>query len=162
MRVSAPVPKSKPVAQTTTSSSRNPALVSIPFAVIRKIGRNGSEITFPGAISPGIPAAYGWLRASHRKLDPTRSTPYRPYHTHDELLKLDPGAVVPLEIEIWPTSIVFEPGDRLVLEVAAEDDPRMAPFLHDHALDRVRRGTFTLYSGGAHDSQLLMPLIPQR
>ncbi|HYB13318.1 MAG TPA: CocE/NonD family hydrolase [Myxococcota bacterium] len=132
------------------------------FAVIRKIGRNGSEITFPGAISPGIPAAYGWLRASHRKLDPTRSTPYRPYHTHDELLKLDPGAVVPLEIEIWPTSIVFEPGDRLVLEVAAEDDPRMAPFLHDHALDRVRRGTFTLYSGGAHDSQLLMPLIPQR
>jgi len=132
------------------------------FAIIHKIGRDGGEVTFPGALSPGIPAACGWLRASHRKLDPARSTFYRPYHTHDELQKLEPGAIVPVEIEIWPTSIVFEPGDRLILEVASQDDPRIVPFVHDHASDRVRRGAFSLHTGGTHDAQLLMPLIPPR
>ena len=38
MRVSAPVPKSKPVAHTTMSSSRTPSAVSIPLSVMRTIG----------------------------------------------------------------------------------------------------------------------------
>ena len=42
---------------------------------------------------------------------------------HDELQKLQPGEIVPVEIEIWPTSVVFERGERLVLEVGAKDDP---------------------------------------
>jgi uncharacterized protein len=57
---------------------------------------------------------------------------------------------------------VFEPGERLVLEVASEDDPRIEPFLHTHPGDRVRRGTVTIHTGGGHDSHLLLPLIPPR
>ncbi len=38
MRVSAPVPKSKPVAHTTMSNWRSPSAVSIPLAVMRTIG----------------------------------------------------------------------------------------------------------------------------
>jgi hypothetical protein len=57
---------------------------------------------------------------------------------------------------------VFEPGESLVLEVAAEDDPLIAPFLHDHPVDRVRRGTTTIHGGGPHDSHLLLPQIPAR
>ncbi len=38
MRVSAPVPKSKPVAQTTMSNGRSPSAVSIPVSVTRTIG----------------------------------------------------------------------------------------------------------------------------
>ena len=68
------------------------------FAIVRKIGRDGREVLFPGSIGAGVPATCGWLRASHRKLDPAKSTPYRPYHTHDELQKLKPGAIVPVEI----------------------------------------------------------------
>jgi predicted acyl esterase len=117
---------------------------------------------FPGQSQPAIPAACGWLRASHRKLDPARSTPYRPYHSHDELQKLEPGAIVPVDIEIWPTSVVFEPGEHLVLEVASEDDPRMEPFLHNDPIDRKRRGITTIHAGGGYDSYLLMPLIPPR
>lgn len=132
------------------------------FAIVRKIGADGREVTFPGQSSPAIPAAYGWLRASHRKLDPERSLPYRPYHTHDELRKLAPGEIVPLEIEIWPTSAVFEPGERLVLEIASEDDPHIEPFVHTHPGDRIRRGTVAIHTGGGHDSHLLMPLIPPR
>jgi predicted acyl esterase len=69
---------------------------------------------------------------------------------------------VSLEIEIWPTSVVFEPGERLVLEVASEDDPRIEPFLHTHPSDRVRRGTITIHTRGGQDSHQLSPLILPR
>jgi predicted acyl esterase len=132
------------------------------FVIVRKLDPDGNEVTFPGQSSPAIAAAYGWLRASHRKLDPERSTPYRPYHSHDELQKLEPGEIVPVEIEIWPTSVVLEAGDRLVLEVASRDDPQIEPFLHNHPVDRVRTGTHTIHCGGDYDSHLLLPVIPPR
>jgi predicted acyl esterase len=132
------------------------------FVVVRKIGPDGGEVTFPGQSSPAIAAAYGWLRVSHRKLDPERSTPYRPYHTHDELQKLEPGEIVCVEVEVWPTSVAFEPGDRLVLEVASRDDPQIEPFLHNHPVDRIQTGEVSILCGGEYDSHLLLPVIPPR
>jgi predicted acyl esterase len=131
------------------------------FVILRRIGPDGREVTFPGQNQPAIAAAYGWLRVSHRKLDPDRSTPYRPYHTHDELQKVKPGEIVAAEIEIWPTSVVFERGDRLMLEVASRDDPQIEPFLHNHPVDRIQEGRTTIHSGGSHDSHLLLPVIPR-
>ncbi len=46
--------------------------------------RTSREVTFKGALDPHTPIAQGWLRASHRNLDPKKSRRYRPYHTHDE------------------------------------------------------------------------------
>lgn len=132
------------------------------FAIVRKLDRDGREVTFQGSIDPGVPVACGWQRLSHRKLDPARSKPWRPFHPHDELQKIAPGEIVPVEVEIWPTSIVFERGERLVLEVAAHDEPRIAPFLHDDPRDRVFAKTITLHTGGRFDSRLLLPLIPPR
>jgi predicted acyl esterase len=129
------------------------------FVMVRRIDAGGREIMFPGQSSPAIPAAYGWLRASHRKLDTTRSLPYRPYHSHDELQKVTPGEIIPLEIEVWPTSVVFEPGERLLLEIASEDDPHIEPFVHTHPGDRIRKGTTSIHTGGGCDSFLLLPLI---
>jgi predicted acyl esterase len=133
------------------------------FAIVRKLGRDGREVTFPGPMPGGsqIAVAYGWLRSSHRKLDASRSTPWRPFHTHDEIQKLEPGAIVPLEVEIWPTSIVVERGERLVLEVGAKDDP-LSFFQHDDPRDRARTGTNTIHTGGTFDSHLLLPIIPAR
>jgi predicted acyl esterase len=132
------------------------------FAILRKLDPDGNEVTFQGSINPGIPVACGWLRVSHRKLDPDRSTPYRPFHTHDEIQKLKPGEIVPVEIEIWPTSVVCEPGERLVLEVAAHDEPRTTPFLHDDPRDRVHAHEITLHTGGRYDAHLRLPVIPVR
>jgi predicted acyl esterase len=67
------------------------------------------EVVFQGALDPHA-IARGWLRASHRKLDQKLSTPYRPYHTHDEKQPLTPGQVVDLDIEIRPTCIVVVTG----------------------------------------------------
>jgi len=97
-----------------------------------------------------------------RKLDPDRSTPYRPFYSHDEIQKVKPGEIVPVEIEIWPTSVVCEPGERLLLEVAAHDEPRTTPFLHDDPRDRVYARKITLHTGGRYDSHLLLPVIPER
>jgi predicted acyl esterase len=130
------------------------------IVVIRKIDTEGNEVRFPAQSGASIPAAIGWLRASHRKLDPEKSTPYRPYHTHDELQKLTPHQVVPLAIEIWPTSVVFEPGDKMVLDISSRDDPGVEPFLHNHPVDRIQGGQVTVHTGGQYDSHLLMPMIP--
>ncbi|KAM5363428.1 hypothetical protein ACJZ2D_011995 [Fusarium nematophilum] len=48
------------------------------------------------------PFASGLLRASHRKTDPNRSLPWRPWHTHreEDLADLKGGEVVELDVEI--------------------------------------------------------------
>ena len=61
----------------------------------------------------------GWLKASHRKLDPQRSTASMPYHTHDVEQYLSPGEPVDLAIDVWPTSMVFALGSRLKLRIVA-------------------------------------------
>jgi len=132
------------------------------FAILYHMDENGKDITYMGSIGQDIAAAYGWLRVSHRKLDPDKSTPYRPFYSHDERQKIKPGEIVPVEIEIWPTSIVFQKGHRLVLEVASKDDPKIFPFTHTDPADRIQSGTVTIYTGDKYDSHLLLPVIPKR
>jgi len=123
----------------------------------------------------------GWLRASHRKLDPALSTPWRPYHSHDERQPLAPGEVVALDIEIWPTSIVVPEGYCVALSVLGRDyehagaparlsnmkNPMRGcgPFTHDDPQDRPPKtygGTTTLHLGPTHQAFLLLPIIPSR
>lgn len=126
------------------------------------LDQSGQEIAYPAAVPPAVGAAYGWLRVSHRKLDPERSTPERPYLAHDEIQKTAPDEIVSVEVELWPTSIVLEPGQRLELEIAARDDPRLSPFTHTDERDRIQAGRVTIHSGPEHDSHLLLPRIPPR
>ena len=122
-------------------------------------------MVFVGAHEP-TPVTRGWLRASQRKTDPERSLPYRPYHSHDEIQKIEPGEVIALDVEIWPTCIVCPPGYRLVLTLQGRDFEYDVPgrMLHNDPLDRPEEefgGTNTIHTGGQHLSYLLMPLIPR-
>ena len=136
------------------------------FAVLRVLDPEGNEVNFVGA-HERVPMAQGWLRASHRKTDPSRATGWRPWHTHDEVQALEPGAVYALEVEIWPTSMVFPKGWRLSLTVQGHDFIVTPPgrMRHDHPVDRPPEafgGVTTIHTGGAHASHLVMPLIPRR
>jgi predicted acyl esterase len=91
------------------------------FLVVRAFAPDLREIVLQGALDPHTPIAQGWLRASHRKLDPELSRPWRPYHRHDERQPLEPDVTYRLDIEIWPTSIVLPPGYRLGLTVRGRD-----------------------------------------
>ncbi|HEV7844953.1 MAG TPA: CocE/NonD family hydrolase [Thermoleophilaceae bacterium] len=149
------------------------------FLVVRVFDPEGEEVVFRGAVDPHTPVGQGWLRASHRKLDPELSLPYRPYHTHDERQPLTPGEVYELDIEIWPTSIVLPPGYRLALNVRGRDyeypgeGARLSnfknelkgcgPFLHDDPADRppaIYDNRVTVHTGGDRASYLLLPVIP--
>ena len=147
------------------------------FVVLRILDPNGKEALFQGALDPKTPVAQGWLRASHRKLDPKRSLPYRPWHTHDELQKLIPGKAVELDIEIWPTCIVVPKGWTIALNIRGRDyehDDAAAtlsnmkhpmkgcgPFTHADESDRpsaVFGGKVTLHF--EKNPYLLLPVIP--
>ena len=80
------------------------------------------EITFQGALDPHTPVAQGWLRASHRKLDPalTRCLIVRIMRTTRCNLS-NPAQVYDLDIEIWPTCIVVPKGFRLGLSIRGRD-----------------------------------------
>jgi len=68
----------------------------------------------------------GWLRGSHRAVDPARSTPYRPEHGHDRAEALVPGETALFEIAILPTAHRFPAGHRLGLSLTSADDDRFA------------------------------------
>jgi predicted acyl esterase len=151
------------------------------FLVLRVFAPDGSEVVFQGAQDPRTPIGQGWLRASHRKLDPARTLPHQPYHTHDELWPLIPGEPVELDVEIWPTCIVVPAGYQIGLSVRgcdyrfdgpAIDAPGVpypqtgvGPFLHEEPANRppsVYHGTTTLHFGPDQKSYVLLPLIPPR
>ncbi len=151
------------------------------FVVLRAFTADMKEITFQGALDPHTPLAQGWLRASHRKLDPALTLPYRPYHTHDETQPLVPGRVYELDVEIWPTSIVLPAGCRLALSVRGRDYEYpggaaaglavlgerftgVGPFTHDDPRDRpaaIFGGRVTLHCGRRRPSHVLLPVIPR-
>lgn len=133
------------------------------FASLHLIDPEGEEVRFIGAHEE-TPVARGWLRASHRALDPEHSTPYRPYHRHTAIEKLSPGTVYPLDVEIWPTSIVCPPGYRLRLCLRGNDFKYdgTGRLLHDSSIDRPEgefSGTTTLHFGAGHEACLLLPKI---
>jgi predicted acyl esterase len=149
------------------------------FSILRVFRPDGTELVFQGALDPHSPITMGWLRASHRKLDPKRSLPHRPFHSHDERQMLAPGQVVPLDIEIWPTCIVVPPGYRIGLTIRGKDyewegpaatlsnmkNPMKGcgPFVHDDPADRpadVFGGKVSLHFGAGQAATLLLPIIP--
>ena len=152
------------------------------FLVVRVFTPDLREVTFQGALDPHTPIAQGWLRASHRKLDPALTRPYRPYHTHDEPQPLTPGRVYEVDVEIWPTCLVVPAGARIGLTVRGRDyeypgGPSVGlgtlgavftgvgPFKHDDASDRppaIFGGDVTIHCGPRQPSHLLLPIIPAK
>jgi hypothetical protein len=149
------------------------------FLVLRVFDPSGKEVVFIGANDPRTPIGLGWLRASHRKLDPARTLPYRPWHPHDEKQPLKPGEPVELDIEIWPTCIAVPPGYRVGLTVRGKDyeyDGTAAeipfstypmkgcgPFTHTNPQDRppeIFGGKNTLHFAPDKAPYLLLPIIP--
>jgi hypothetical protein len=149
------------------------------FVVVRAFTPDFQEITFQGHTDPHTTIAQGWLRASHRKLDPARTLPYRPFHAHDEVQKLTPGQVYELDVEVLPTCVVIPKACRLALTLRGKDyqwggEPVLnigfhgvytgcGPFRHDESRDRAPE-TFdknvTLHVGPKRPAYVLLPIIP--
>jgi predicted acyl esterase len=100
----------------------------------------------------------GWLRASHRALDPVRSTPHQPYHPHDERVPVPVGKPVEYAIELREMCMTFRKGHRLVLEIRAQDSSAEEPIWYHQTNAAPTR--HTIHCGGRRPSYLLLPVIP--
>jgi len=159
-----------------SSSTRDADL----FLVLRVFDPGGKELTFMGSTDPNTPIANGWLRASHRRLDPKKSKPWQPYHPHDRVEPLAPGDVYECDVEILPTSIVLPAGWRVALNVRGRDyeyEGELSEFgktFHygtrgtggmTHADPDSRPAAIfdnrvTIHSGGDRQSWVMLPVIP--
>ena len=159
------------------SSSTNDADL---FITMHLFDPDGEEVLFTTAFEPRAPLTQGWLRMSHRALDPQRSLPYRPWHPHDRLETLEPGHTYEADVEIWPTSVIAPAGYSLGVSVRGIDYVHglpgqhhvaygremlgSGPYWHEHPGDRDRTpfdGTTTLHSESGRRPYLLLPVIPE-
>ena len=151
------------------------------FVIVRVFDPAGKELTFMGSTDPNTPIANGWLRASHRRLDPKKSKPWRPYHPHDRVEPLTPGEIYECDVEIVTSSHrgagrLARRADgarqglrvrRRALRVREEVPLRDARHgRHDAQRSgqppggRSSAGRVTLHAGGGRESYLLLPIIP--
>ena len=131
------------------------------FAAIDKL-RGGRRVPFEGSYGFGRDAVTsGWLKASHRELDPARSRPFEPVHRHADRLSLAPGEIVAVEIALVASSTLFRRGEQLRLTVRGRWPWRLnlagqIPAKYEPS----PRGTCVLHFGGRYDARLLVPVIP--
>lgn len=136
------------------------------FAGIKKLNKQGEEVHFPdfNHIENGQ-VATGWLRVSHRELDKDKSTIAQPWHKHEQELKIKNGEIVPIEIEILPSSTYFKKGESIVVVIKGNEiikgnsSPGLSTRYEHH--ETVNQGIHHVHTGGNYDSQLIIPIIPQ-
>lgn len=131
------------------------------FVAVRKLDRDRSVVGFPiFSTRDDGPVGLGWLRVSHRELDPVRSTDDRPFHRHDREQLLGEGEIVKAVVEIWPTATEFLSGESLQLVVSGAeiyDYPRQGTVHHGETRNV---GEHILHTGGEHASRLHLPTVP--
>jgi uncharacterized protein len=132
------------------------------FLALQKIDSSGKEVKFIHSTQKiEASAAFGWLRTSHRELDPELSTPERPYHKHQKRQWLRPRDIVEVNVELWPSSTVFEAGETLRLTIQGQpftdpENPTQAKG-PSHGWGEVR-----VWFGGEYDSGLLLPVVASK
>lgn len=111
------------------------------------------------------PLTSGLQMVSARAMDDTRSRrlngellqPWLSY-TSASAASVEPGEIVPVSVEIFPTSALIRTGHRLRISIGSSDFPRglpPAPQLLSSAA-----GALTVYSDAEHRSNLVLPVVP--
>ena len=109
----------------------------------------------------------GWLKASHRALDPARSKPWKPWHplTRKAQRPVVPGEIHEYNIEILSTANLFRRGHRICIEISCLDlstgvlgatNVEYIPY-HLCSSKPILHG---IYHDALRPSHLLLPIIP--
>jgi uncharacterized protein len=138
------------------------------YVYVRKLdveGRLRLTEFVPGAEMVGNK---GVLRASHRELDRSASSPLIPVHTHEREERLRPGQVVALDIPIRPLGMFWRAGEQLeVLLSATNLQPAELHVSGNVAATPFSSGepgadlpAIRIHTGGERDSHLLVSHVP--
>jgi uncharacterized protein len=106
------------------------------------------------------PGAWGKLRVSRRALDAKLSTDFQPVQAHRTEEKLNPGEIVPVDIEIMATSRIWHKGQKLRIQLSGH-------YIREGWFEPLgwatsNKGNHIIHSGGKYDSFLQIPVIPTK
>jgi predicted acyl esterase len=134
------------------------------FATLRVMDEQDQEVLYHSTTSQPSAVTVGFLKVSHRKLDPKRSTMYQPVHTHTraDYQPLKPNEKVLAEVELWPNTAFIKKGHRLWLTIQPRDGCYAASF-NQHGYDDSyhANASNSIHTGGAEPSYLQIPVIPR-
>ncbi|HYC00605.1 MAG TPA: CocE/NonD family hydrolase [Candidatus Limnocylindrales bacterium] len=127
------------------------------FVAVAKRDRSGRMVHFHGSVGNRYDlVSRGFCRVSRRELDAARSTPWQPVISGRSHWPLQPGEIVPVDIEIYPSSTFFAAGESLELIVAADEIIPSPPYRKNTSMNR---GRHVLHMGGQFDAHLLVPIV---
>lgn len=130
------------------------------FARVIKLDANGVPL-FQDSLTYRYSGPDGRLRVSQRRLESGAAGEERANHSHRLSEPLAPGQIVPIELQLWPTGMVFHAGQQLQLVIAGYDYMLSRPADRPLATT-LNKGVHVLHTGGRYDSYLLVPVIPPR
>ncbi|MEM6723957.1 MAG: CocE/NonD family hydrolase C-terminal non-catalytic domain-containing protein, partial [Bacteroidota bacterium] len=86
------------------------------------------------------------------------SKPWQPVLTQNNPQKLKKNEIVPVEIEILPSSTIFRKGEQLQVVIQGRDVVTLPSMGHHYS---VNKGTHTIYTGVEFDAHLMVPVVPK-
>ena len=109
----------------------------------------------------------GWLKASHRALDPERSKPWKPWHpfTREAQKPVVPDEINEYAIEILATANLFKKGHRICVDITCTDVPTGTAFFTNveyipYHICSSKTTLHKIYHNERYPSHLLLPVIP--
>jgi len=143
------------------------------IVILKDVGPDGSiRSARPGEMEvpmnlPEREVSRGWLKASHRALDPQRSKPGRPWHrlTREAQSPVTPGAVEEYTIGLMSCANLFRRDHRICIEITSLDLPSgvggntNVEYIPYHVCSS-RMTTHHVYRDATHPSHLLLPIVP--
>ena len=149
---------SQPLTRTTTMAGTG----SVDLWISSSAVDNDVQVTL-SEVRPDGSERYvqnGWLRLSHRALDPLRSTDLNPFHSDEAaaMQPLTPGELVQARIALFPFAHQFRAGSQIRLTVQAPGGDRpewsfTTPATNGQVVNRVAHDV-------AHVSRLVLPVLP--
>jgi len=107
--------------------------------------------------------AKGFLKASHRAVDPAKSKPYAPYHPHtrESSKPIEPLAINEYNVSLGMILNVFKEGHQIKFTLESMESPRDAELqIHYHPiLNHSKSILHKIYHDKQHPSHLLLPVI---
>jgi len=127
------------------------------FIAVNKLDRDGNTVHFNGSVGNNKDmVTRGYCKVSRRELDLVESTEWHPVLKGDSELKLKAGDIVPVDIELYPSSTFFSVGETIQLIIASDEIIPSPPYKKSADCNH---GNHVLHFGKKYDSYLQIPVI---
>jgi len=152
-----------PHLQFSTEPLLEPLAVIGPIALRLQASLNRSDATLIVSLKDRAPdgsehiVTKGWLRASHRQVDESRSKPGQPFHPHQGGEPIELGRRYVFAIDVRETAHEFLRDHRLILEIAGQDTAADDPIWY-HLCNPVAT-RHILHFDASEKSHVVLPVL---